>query len=193
MENKKNNYLVILLIIIVIVLGGFIVYDKFIVKEGNSNNVSSNTTDTTKVEDVPKNDNTLDQSKTASDNAQINNSNEYIEGTTLTEEDIKKMFIVAYFHQYNDNKYGLENYRINKMSFDYNTSEFKKQMGFDEDTILVLVDYDVKPSSQESYNNWMAGNGKIGDDGWFYNKSACLSIKKDINGYYYIAGSGTGW
>ena len=59
MENKKNNLLVILLTIIVIALGGFIIYDKFIVKEGNSNNVSSNTIDTTtKVEDVQKNDNT---------------------------------------------------------------------------------------------------------------------------------------
>lgn len=72
-----------------------------------------------------------------------------------------------------------------------NVVEKPEGLGYENTNgIFATVRYSVKPVSKE--NNWIAGNGKIEDDGWIREKSACVIVEKQGDKYV-ITSEGTGW
>lgn len=210
-EVKRTNsgkVIIILLVLVILSLSSYIAYDKITQKNDKTNKIVDtqaddkyNKTDKNLSTDTKKDDkqNSSLDTDTKKDNKQNSNSDtktdsnapKYIGNSTLTEEDVKKMIIVYFIQRGHELR--VDDYKINKLSFEYNTDEHKKTFGYDSDSILFLIEYDVHPSNTESYNNYAAANGEIGSDGWIINKTGVGSIKKDKYGYYYVTSIGTGW
>ncbi|MBP3635759.1 MAG: hypothetical protein J6J17_04845 [Bacilli bacterium] len=193
MDNGKTNKgliaTIIILIIMVLCLIGYIVCDKFILSTNKDDKVKVNEKIQNNEKKVKEPLKDFDESK--SDSNEISEKNNYIGNSTLTEEDVKKIIILSYFHSIYG--YNLADYKIDKLSLDYNTTEYKKIYEYNEDDILFSVIYSVKPSDTNSYEQWSAGNGTDGSGGWLIQKTAVGVIRKDNNGYYYLHSIGTGW
>ena len=88
-----------------------------------------------------------------------------------TESDVKKLMTAYIKDSYVD-------YRINSVSFDNNTKEFKEMIHEDQDHVLAYVDYDV---IRDENQGWIKAN-----------QAHCILVK-DSNGSYYVSKCGSGW
>lgn len=118
-------------------------------------------------------------------------TNEPSTSVTLTENEIKELYLDELKKDNNNNPEKLLDYRVDKvsiMSEDDKKSflEFNEGLYYKDTDVFAYVEYSVKP---QDINNsaWIAGNGKIEGD-WIVEKVACVTIR---NGE--IIGDGTGW
>lgn len=76
----------------------------------------------------------------------------------------------------------LLDYRIDMVKFDYVWTATGR--------LTFCVQFSVLPASEKSFNNWIAGNGQLGLDGWILKKTFFVDVQ-GAGTDYHITGMGT--
>ena len=172
MRKSDTKVAVIITILVMLVVGLliYIVTDKLLVKEDNK--ATRSNTETTSNEKTPQQEKE-EETENIETNTNTNTS------SIPTEEEVKKLMIT-----YIKTKFpSAIDYRINSISIENNTKEFKEMINENQEHVLAYVDYDLIRD----------GNGFTKEQGFVKSNQAHCILVKDSNGSYYVEKCGSGW
>ena len=170
-RKKSDNKIIIIIVLIFLVIGltTYIIVDKVMISDEVKFKAS--------LENVNNDESTQDDNTTNSEEEVVNNNE--TNNSILTENEVRQLMI-TYIKEKHTN---VIDYRINSISFENNTKEFKDMIHEDQEHVLVYVDYDLIRD----------GNGYTKEQGWIKsNQEHCIFVK-DSSDKYYVEKCGSGW
>lgn len=186
MEGKGFKIVTIVLIVLIIIalgLGTFFIFHQQQKQEDLENEVNTLKQSVKNLED------NVDELNYNIDELMGGQENVNTEISEAEKEEIVQMAFEKYIEESAEDTiidYSLDEYRIDNVEIEYMLEGQEY-----EDSITATVTYSVKPATDESYNNWVAGNGEDSGE-WIINKTAICEVALTAEGYT-VVNAGTGW